>query len=217
MHVAENSACLSFQPIGKFGIFAANVGFLPNKENNMHRIPHKGVKSRRQPIRSGAARDLVSMQLEDPRRARVSVEEEKPMTESEIRQRVADYVSAINAKDIDLVSSFFAPSLVSFDLEPPLLYTGADNKRQRWAEGFAAYDSINYEVRKLHVTTQGELALVHGLSHFKGTQPGGHVTDTWVRWTACFRRVAGVWLILHDHVSVPADLPHARAVLDLVP
>jgi ketosteroid isomerase-like protein len=139
------------------------------------------------------------------------------MTEAEIQQRVADYVSAIGAKDIARVASFFAPSLVSFDLEPPLRYTGAENKRQRWAEGFAAFDSITYEVRELHVATQGDLAFVHGLNHFNGTQANGHVTNTWVRWTACFRRIAGVWLIVHDHVSVPADLPHGRAILDLIP
>ena len=33
-------------------------------------------------------------------------------------------------------------------------------------------------------------------------------TDLWLRWTACFRRIDGVWLIVHDHVSVPADLEH---------
>jgi hypothetical protein len=26
-----------------------------------------------------------------------------------------------------------------------------------------------------------------------------------VRWTACFRRIDGTWLVVHDHVSVPID------------
>ena len=29
--------------------------------------------------------------------------------------------------------------------------------------------------------------------------------------------VAGLWLIVHDHVSVPADLARGQAVLDLQP
>jgi ketosteroid isomerase-like protein len=139
------------------------------------------------------------------------------MAETIIRERVGDYVKAISAKDIDSVTSFFAPEMVSFDLEPPLRYIGADNKRRRWEEGFAAYRSIAYEVRELNVTTHGELAFVHGLNHFNGTLPDGHVTDAWVRWTACFRRIAGVWLIVHDHVSVPADLKQGLAVLNLTP
>jgi uncharacterized protein (TIGR02246 family) len=139
------------------------------------------------------------------------------MAETVIRQLVQNYAKAISAKDIDRVMSFFAPNLVSFDLEPPLRYTGAENKRRRWQEGFAAYASIAYDVRELTVTTEGELAVVNGLNHFKGTMASGHITDAWVRWTACFRRIDGVWLIMHDHVSVPADLKHGHAVLDLTP
>jgi ketosteroid isomerase-like protein len=139
------------------------------------------------------------------------------VTEALIRQRVEDYAKAVSAKDIERVMSFFAPNLTSFDLEPPLRYAGADNKRRRWQEGFAAYTRIAYEVRELNVTTDGELGLVHGLNHFNGTLANGRVTDVWVRWTACFRRIDGVWLVVHDHVSVPANLEHGQAVLDLAP
>jgi ketosteroid isomerase-like protein len=134
-----------------------------------------------------------------------------------IRRRVEDYAKAISAKDIDSVMSFFAPELVSFDLQPPLRYTGAENKRREWQKAFAAFRSIAYEVRELNVTTHGELAFVRGLNNFKGTLASGHITEVWVRWTACFRRIDGVWLVVHDHVSVPADLEQGRAVLNLTP
>jgi ketosteroid isomerase-like protein len=139
------------------------------------------------------------------------------MTLAAIQQRVADYVKAIREKDINSVMSFFASSLVSFDLAPPLSYSGADGKRREWQKAFAAFRSINYEVRDLNVTADGGLAIVRGLNHFTGTPPNGPVTDVWVRWTACFRRIDGVWLIVHDHVSVPADLQRGQAALDLTP
>jgi ketosteroid isomerase-like protein len=69
----------------------------------------------------------------------------------------------------------------------------------------------------LNVTTQGELAFVHAVNHVNGTLASGRITDLWVRWTACFRRIDGVWLVVHDHVSVPADLEHGQAVLNLTP
>jgi ketosteroid isomerase-like protein len=53
--------------------------------------------------------------------------------------------------------------------------------------------------------------------HFTGTPQSGPVTEVWVRWTACFRRIDGVWLIVHDHVSVPADLSRGQAAFDLTP
>ena len=140
------------------------------------------------------------------------------MAEALIRQRVEDLAKAIRARDIDGVISLYAPNIVSFDIDPPLRYGGADNKRRAWQEFSAIYTGpIAYEVRDLNVTTHGELAFVHSLNHVKGTLASGHITDMWVRWTACFRRIDGVWLVVHDHVSVPADLKHGQAVLNLTP
>jgi ketosteroid isomerase-like protein len=83
---------------------------------------------------------------------------------------------------------------------------------------FAVYaGSIVYEVRELNVTTAGELAFVHSVNHVKGTLSNGHNGDVWLRWTACFRRIDGVWLVVHDHVSVPADLEHGQALRNLTP
>jgi ketosteroid isomerase-like protein len=143
---------------------------------------------------------------------------EEAMAEALIRQRVEDAVKALNAKDIDGVMSLYAPNIVSFDIVPPLRYVGAENKRRAWQEAFAAYTGpFAYEIHDLSVTTHGELAFVHSLNHVNATLASGHITDLWLRWTACFRRIDGVWLIVHDHVSVPADLEHGHAVLNLTP
>ena len=140
------------------------------------------------------------------------------MAEALVRMRVEDLAKAVRAKDIDRVMSFYAADIVSFDIAPPLRYVGADAKRRAWLEAFTAYTGpIAYEVRELSATTHGELAFVHSINHVNGTLASGHITDLWLRWTACFRRIDGVWLVVHDHVSVPSDLEHSRAVLNLTP
>ena len=128
------------------------------------------------------------------------------MAEMLIRQRVADWAKAIRAKNIDGIASLYAPDLVSFDLTPPLRYVGADGKRRAWQEIFASLSGpIAYEIRDLKVTANGELAFVYSLNHITTTLPtSGHI-DMWLRWTACFRHIDGAWLVVHDHVSVPAD------------
>jgi uncharacterized protein (TIGR02246 family) len=143
---------------------------------------------------------------------------EEGMADADIRQRVQDWVKAIGAKDIDAVVSLYAPNVVSFDIDPPLRYSGKDKKRQRWQEFFAVHTSaIAYEMRELNVMTHGDLAFVHALNHVEGRLASGHDSDLWLRWAACFRRIDGVWLIVHDHVSVPSDLEHGRALLNLTP
>lgn len=140
------------------------------------------------------------------------------MAEALIRQRVEELARAVRARDIDAVMSLYSPDIVSFDLTPPLRYGGAEPKRRAWQDVFAAYAGpISYDVRDLKVTTDGDLAFVYSLNHVSGTLASGHKSDLWVRWTACFRRVAGAWLVMHDHVSVPADLEHGQAVLNLTP
>ena len=140
------------------------------------------------------------------------------MAEAAVRQRVDDFAKAVRAKDIERVMSLYARDVVSFDVNPPLRYAGTANKRLAWQAFFATYTGpVTYDVRELNVMADGELAFVHSLNHVKGALASGHVADLWVRWTACLRRIDGVWLVVHDHVSVPADLGHGRAVLDLTP
>ncbi len=143
------------------------------------------------------------------------------MAEALIRQRVEDAVKALNAKDIDGLMSLYAPDIVSFDIAPhfgALRYAGADNKRRAWQEALDTFTGpFAYEVYDLNVTTHGELAFVHSLNHLNATLASGQITDLWLRWTACLRRIDGVWLIVHDHVSVPADLEYGHAVLSITP
>ena len=78
------------------------------------------------------------------------------MAVAAIRQRVADGVEAVRAKDIDAVMALYASNIASFDIGPPLRYGGADNKRRAWQEVFAAYAGpIAYEIHALNVTTAG--------------------------------------------------------------
>ena len=122
------------------------------------------------------------------------------MTEAHIQQRIEEWAKSFRAKDIDGIMSLYASDIVSFDIAPPLRYVGADNKRRAWQETFAAYTGpIAYEVRDLNITTHGELAFVHSLNHVNGTLANGHITNLWLRWTACFRRIDGIWLVMHDH------------------
>jgi ketosteroid isomerase-like protein len=140
------------------------------------------------------------------------------VAEALIRQRIEDWAKAFRAKDVEAIMSLYAAPITSFDIGPPLRYVGADNKRRAWEKAFAAYTGpIGYELRDLNVTEHGDLAFAHSVNHVSGTLASGHISGMWLRWTACFQRVNGVWLIVHDHVSVPADLEHGQAAMNLTP
>jgi uncharacterized protein (TIGR02246 family) len=133
-----------------------------------------------------------------------------------IRRLIDGWVAAIREHDLDRVMSFYAPDVVSFDGDAPLRYAGMALKRHAWAEFFEAHgEEIDYEVTELKVTKQGDVACVRSLNHVISRNPEGGESDSWIRWTACLRKFAGEWLVVHDHASAPMELGGGRAAPDL--
>jgi ketosteroid isomerase-like protein len=138
--------------------------------------------------------------------------------EADIRQRISELVDAVRAMDLDAVKPAYAADLVSFDIVPPLQHVGAEAKWDNWVDVFTAYRRpLGYEVRDLAITVGGDVAFAHSLNRISGTLANGDSSGYWVRWTACFRKIDGDWLIAHDQVSVPLDVKTGRAMLDLEP
>jgi uncharacterized protein (TIGR02246 family) len=143
---------------------------------------------------------------------------QRAIDEADIRRRIDKVVNALRAMDIEGVMSIYAPDIVSFDITPPLRYMGAETKRKEWVDVFAMYQPpLGYEIRDITITVGDDVAFGHSLNRVSGTLKNGHENDFWLRWTACFRKIDGNWLIAHDHVSVPFDPESGRALLDLEP
>ncbi len=105
-----------------------------------------------------------------------------------------------------------------FDIVPPLQYVGAETFRNHWDEGFSSIQGpFGYEIADLSITVGDDVAFTHCLGRSSATLPTGQKIGNWLRWTACFRKIGGKWLIVHEHVSVPFDVKTGRAVLDLKP
>ena len=148
----------------------------------------------------------------------MAIEDNKKNDQAEIKRRIEGWVNAICDKNIEGVMSLYAQDVVSFDIVPPLQYVGAEAFRKQWEEVFSVYqDPIDYELYDLDVTVGDDVAFTHSLNRINGTMNKGHKTNLWLRWTTCFRRINGTWLIVHHQISVPVDLETGHAVLDLKP
>ena len=138
--------------------------------------------------------------------------------EANIRQRINKWVEALRTMDLEGVMSLYAPDIGAFDLVAPLRHVGAKAKEKNWADAFAMYQRpLGYEIRDLTLTLGDDVAFGHSLNRVSGTLKNGKRTDFSVRWTACFRKIDGNWLIAHDQVSVPVDPESGRALLNLEP
>ena len=148
----------------------------------------------------------------------MTVETYKKNDEAAIQGLLDDCIKSLQDKNIEGIMSLYAPEVVSFDIVPPLQYIGADAFRNVWEEIFSTFQGpIDYEMHDLSITVGDDVAFTHSLNRMRGTLRNGQKTDLWLRWTACFRKINGKWLVVHHQNSVPVDLEHGKAVLDLKP
>lgn len=136
----------------------------------------------------------------------------------QLRALVAERVAAVHAKNPAPLADRQAPEVIVFNVLPPLRVLGKDaivEQTQAWFDAYAS--DIGYEVQDLHVDADGDVGFCSFLYHVSGTLATGGDVDMWVRATLCCRRVDGIWLITHDHESVPFDAATGKALIDLRP
>lgn len=148
----------------------------------------------------------------------MTAENIKAMDEAHIHTLLELRVKAIRARDINGVMASFAPDLRSFDVIDSLQTAGVEAARKRAEEWTASFQGrIGFEIWDLSITTGADVAYSHSLNRISGTTALGNKIDMYWRATVCYRKLAGRWLITHEHNSVPFDPKTGRASLDLKP
>ncbi|MFJ9203062.1 YybH family protein [Streptomyces flaveolus] len=143
---------------------------------------------------------------------------QREIDEAEIRHHINKIAEGLQAKDPEVLKKLYATDVVSFDVEPPLQSVGVEAKLKNWAPVFEFFESVTYEVRELTLTVGDEVAFGHAFARLSGTlKDGTAMSGMWVRVTYCLRKTDGPWLIVHDQVSVPLDIPSGRGAVDLEP
>lgn len=138
--------------------------------------------------------------------------------EVEIRQQIDKVVEGLRAKDLEAVKQLYTTDVVSFDVEPPLQHVGVAAKLENWARVFTVFENVTYEIRDLTFTVGDDVAFGHAFARLSGTLKNGATTSgMWVRVTYGMRKIDDTWLIAHDQVSVPLDIPSGKGVVDLEP
>ena len=139
-------------------------------------------------------------------------------TDSEIRALLDSRVEACRAKDIDRLMSLYSPSIVYFDVVPPLRFIGSGAVRANFIRWFNEYEGpIGLETEDLNLEVSGDVAFAHMLHLDKGNTKSSGPQKFWLRSTVCCRRSNDRWLITHEHISLPVDFRSGSVLMDLVP
>jgi uncharacterized protein (TIGR02246 family) len=140
--------------------------------------------------------------------------------EAAIRNVYDRWAKAFGAHDIAGIMAVYAPgdALVAYDVVPPLEYNGYDAYKKDYEEFLAMFDGpFTVEFREMRVYAGADVGFVHTLERISGKMKDGKPLDMWIRATSGLRKINGKWLIVHDHISVPANFDTGKAEMGLKP
>lgn len=126
------------------------------------------------------------------------------------------YKAAVNAKDVDVFVSLYAPDLIAFDLWGEWSYRGIEAWRKMVTAWFGSLgdESVVVEMDKAQVIAEPQLAVVSAFVTFKGiSAEGQELRAMQNRFTWVLKNRAGEWRIVHEHSSAPIDPETSKGIL----
>jgi ketosteroid isomerase-like protein len=82
--------------------------------------------------------------------------------ELEVRALLDRRIDTCQKKDIDRLMAHYAPTIVYFDVAPPIQFTGTDEVRRNFLRWFDEFDGpIRLETHELNIATSSDVAFAH--------------------------------------------------------
>ena len=128
---------------------------------------------------------------------------------NQIRALEDRFADAFKAKDVDEIMASYehSPDLVFFDVVPRREHLGWDAYKRDWQSLFTSIDAVtSFEIKDLSITVDGAVAYSYSFQHYSAKTKTGASRDVTVRVTDVYRKSAGKWFIVQEHVSVPVNL-----------
>lgn len=111
--------------------------------------------------------------------------------------------------DLDKQAQFYAQGAghLFFDVAP-LKYTSWDDYKAGVAPSLKDAPKVTYTLSDdIQIHPEGKITWVDGTLEMGGTTPQGQKESIPLRWTAVLEQQGGRWVIVHEHVSAPAEPP----------
>lgn len=132
-----------------------------------------------------------------------------------LRAVLDQWTTASQGRDLDAVMACYASDVVAYDAIQALQFTGREAYRAHWRMCLDMCPAgLSFHLRDLVTHAEGDVGYAHGLL---ACSDGVSGRDFWSRLSTVFRRDAGRWLIVHEHISFPFDPQTSKAMMHLQP
>jgi ketosteroid isomerase-like protein len=128
--------------------------------------------------------------------------------EAQVRATLEDWAQATHQNRKDDVLTNHAPDALIYDVLPPMKYEGTKSHRRSWDEWQPdTQGEGQFELENLSVTAGVDIAFAHCFIRCGGTLADGRTFQDLVRATFCLRKLDGLWMVSHQHISKPYQPP----------
>jgi uncharacterized protein (TIGR02246 family) len=125
--------------------------------------------------------------------------------EAAIRRVIEAWTAAVRRRDMAGILDSHSADIVMFDVPPPFRTTGLKDYEKTWEMFFSWSDApIPFDVAEMSITAGADVAFVVASMHCAEPGPDGGQKPLDFRLTVGLRKIAGRWIITHEHHSVPA-------------
>lgn len=138
--------------------------------------------------------------------------------EAAVRACLDEWLDASRTMNLEALRTCYAPDMVSYDCHSAFQFRGIDAYSKHLEMCFSHMVApATIEVHELSITADDHVAFCHMTMHCSCTSKSGSKHSSWLRSTACLRKIDGQWLIVHDHCSAPFDPMSEKAMLNTGP
>ena len=133
-----------------------------------------------------------------------------------VTQILEAYKAAVYAKDVDAFVALYDKDVWVFDMWGRWSYGGAEAWREMVTDWFGSLGSerVAVEFADVKTTSAREVVVAHAFVTYKGlSAEGEELRALENRTTVVLEQKDGVWKIVHEHSSAPADFETLKVSL----
>ena len=114
------------------------------------------------------------------------------------------FMTAMRANDVDGLAACYTADATNFPLDS-MSGVGPESVRASWGAFFGAFRIIDASLSDDQLIVLGDTAIAWGLFNITAVPvEGGEPVDMQGRYTDVAKNIAGTWLYVMDHASVPS-------------
>lgn len=130
----------------------------------------------------------------------------RTIDESAIRDLVENWAKAVRTRNLDGILANHSPEIKMFDVPPPIQSNGIEAYKKTWDLFYSCSpDPAVFDITEMNITAGEDVAFVTALMRCVVTEVNREGVDLEFRLTIGLRKIAGQWIVMHEHHSIPAD------------